>query len=56
MNRAIFDHLDSLFPAPGAQVIGEVGGNGKNGFVNGAQGGTGEFLFYLETSSFYVRK
>jgi hypothetical protein len=23
-------------------VIGEVGGNGKNGFVNGAQGGTGE--------------
>jgi hypothetical protein len=43
MNRAIFNHLDSLFPAPGGQVIGEVGGNGKNGFVNGAQGGTGEF-------------
>jgi hypothetical protein len=42
MNRAIFNHLDSLFPAPGGQVIGEVGGNGKNGFVNGAQGGTGE--------------
>jgi hypothetical protein len=43
MNRAIFNHLDSLFPAPGGQVIGEVGGNGKNGFVNGAQGGTGEY-------------
>lgn len=42
MNRAIFDHLDSLFPAPGGQVIGEVGGNGKNGFVNGAQGGMGK--------------
>jgi hypothetical protein len=41
MNRAIFDHLDSLFPAPGGQVIGEAGGNGKNGFVNGAQGGQG---------------
>ena len=43
MNRAIFDHLDSLFPAPGGQVIGEAGGNGKNGFINGAQGGTGKF-------------
>jgi hypothetical protein len=42
MNRAIFNYLDSLFPAPGGQVIGEVGGNGRNGFVNGAQGGTGE--------------
>jgi len=42
MNRAIFDHLDSLFPAPDGKVIGEAGGNGKNGFVNGAQGGTGE--------------
>jgi hypothetical protein len=51
MNRAIFNHLDSLFPAPGGQVIGEVGVNGKNGFVNGAQGGTGEFNFYLEVSS-----
>lgn len=49
MNRAIFNHLDSLFPAPGGQVIGEVGGNGKNGFVNGAQGGTGESSFYLKT-------
>jgi hypothetical protein len=54
MNRAIFNHLDSLFPAPGGQVIGEVGGNGKNGFVNGAQGGTGESSLYLEISSFLV--
>jgi hypothetical protein len=51
MNRAIFNHLDSLFPAPGGQVIGEVGENGRNGFVNGAQGGTGEFslLFYFSS-------
>lgn len=41
MNRAIFDHLDTLFPAPGGQVIGEPGGGGRNGFVNGAQGGMG---------------
>jgi hypothetical protein len=47
MNRAIFDHLDSLFPAPGGQVIGEAGGNGKNGFVNGAQGATGESYFFF---------
>jgi hypothetical protein len=52
MNRAIFNHLDSLFPAPGGQVIGEVGGNGKNGFVNGAQGGTGESSLLFSFSLF----
>jgi hypothetical protein len=33
-------------------VIGEAGGSGRNGFVNGAQGGTGEFLllFLLSTN------
>ena len=51
MNRAIFDHLDSLFPAPGGSVIGEAGGNGKNGFVNGAQCGTGESSLCLESPS-----
>jgi hypothetical protein len=44
MNRAIFDHLNTLFPAKDGMVIGEAGGNGKNGFVNGAQGGMGEFF------------
>lgn len=47
MNRAIFDHLDALFPAPEGQVIGEMGGNGKNGFVNGAQGATGSEYFSM---------
>jgi hypothetical protein len=42
MNRAIFDHLNELFPASDGVAIGEPGGNGKNGFVNGAQGGMGE--------------
>ena len=49
MNRAIFDHLDSVFPAPKGQVIGEAGGNGRNGFVNGAQGATGMSICSLET-------
>jgi hypothetical protein len=33
-------------------VIGEVGGNGKNGFVNGAQGGTGESSLLFSFSLF----
>jgi hypothetical protein len=47
MNRAIFDHLDALFPASGGQVIGQAGGNGRNGFVNGAQGGIGSDYFSM---------
>lgn len=31
-------------------VIGEAGGNGKNGFVNGAQGGMGKSLLGLGAS------
>ena len=30
-------------------MIGESGGNGRNGFINGAQGGTGESLHYPYT-------
>ena len=50
MNRAIFDHLNTLFPAKDGMVIGEAGGYGKNGFVNGAQGGMGKFLLGLGES------
>lgn len=43
LNRIVFDHLDSLFPAVNGFILGESGKEeGKNGFVNGAQGGTGE--------------
>lgn len=42
MNKIIFDHLDTMFPATDGPVIGEPGGNGKNGFVNGALGGLGQ--------------
>ena len=55
MNRRIFDHLNTMFPAPGGAVIGEAGGNGKNGFVNRAQGGMGTSLLrrmsILDTSA-----
>jgi hypothetical protein len=44
LNRIIFDHLDALFPQAAGTVLGESGRElGKNGFVNGALGGTGEF-------------
>lgn len=46
MNRMIFDHLNDRFPAPQGEVIGQPGGDGKNGFVNGAQGGQGELSPY----------
>jgi hypothetical protein len=43
LNRIIFDHLDALFPQAAGTVLGESGRDlGKNGFVNGALGGTGE--------------
>lgn len=41
MNRIVFDHLDEMYPAAGGVVMGR-GGNGRNGFINGAQGGIGE--------------
>ena len=50
MNRAIFDHLNTLFTAKDGMVIGEAGGDGKNGFVNGAQGGMGKSLLGLGAS------
>lgn len=49
MNRIIFDYLDALFPAVRGSVIGEAGGNGQNGFVNGAQGGMGECCQHMSS-------
>lgn len=42
MNRIVFDHLDTLYPARYGTVMGEKGGDGVNGFINGALGGIGE--------------
>ncbi|ORX41226.1 hypothetical protein BD324DRAFT_613723 [Kockovaella imperatae] len=48
MHRVIFDHLDSLYPAPNGMVNGTSGrSEGKNGFVNGALGGTGTDYFSM---------
>ncbi|RSH82182.1 hypothetical protein EHS25_006115 [Saitozyma podzolica] len=48
LNRIIFDHLDALFPQAAGTVLGESGRDlGKNGFVNGALGGTGSDYFSL---------
>lgn len=43
LHRIIFDHLDGLFPAVNGFVLDGSGRNEKkNGFKNGAQGGTGK--------------
>ena len=43
LHRIIFDHLNELYPAPNGVVNASSGPpEGKNGFVNGALGGTGE--------------
>jgi hypothetical protein len=44
LNRRIFDHLDNLFPAKNGISLGTSGKKeGKNSFINGALGGTGEY-------------
>lgn len=47
MHRIVFDHLVDMFPVPGGvEVTGKTGrSEGKHSFVNGALGGTGEYLF-----------
>ena len=45
LHRIVFDHLDEMFPAPNGVVNATSGKDkGMNGFVNGAQGGVGEYL------------
>ncbi|CAD6574764.1 MAG: CAP64 protein product - [Tremellales sp. Tagirdzhanova-0007] len=48
LNRIVFDHLNELFPAANG-VMTDVSGkeDGKNAFVNGAQGGTGTNYFAM---------
>lgn len=46
LNKIIFDHLNALFPAANGVMTDESGKrDGKNSFVNGAQGGTGESIY-----------
>ncbi|WWC92047.1 uncharacterized protein L201_007001 [Kwoniella dendrophila CBS 6074] len=48
LNRIIFDHLNDLFPNPKGIKTGSSGrSEGKNTFVNGAQGGMGTDYFSL---------
>ncbi|WWD20499.1 hypothetical protein CI109_104975 [Kwoniella shandongensis] len=48
LNRIVFDHLDSLFPSSKGIVTGKSGkAEGKNSFINGAQGGMGTDYFSL---------
>ncbi|ORY35911.1 hypothetical protein BCR39DRAFT_568808 [Naematelia encephala] len=50
LGRVIFDNLNELYPAPNGTAIGKSGsedGGGKNGFVNGAQGGTGKLWLFI---------
>lgn len=46
MHRVVFDHLTTLFPQ-NEWVVGEKSQDGKNGFVNGAQGGKGSNYFSM---------
>ncbi len=42
LQRMVFDHLNELFPAANGVKVGSSGkAEGKNGFINGALGGTG---------------
>ena len=41
MHKMVFDHLNERFPAPNGAVNGSSA-TGKNGFINGALGATGE--------------
>ncbi|WWC72366.1 uncharacterized protein I206_106328 [Kwoniella pini CBS 10737] len=48
LNRIIFDHLNERFPNPNGISLGKSGlAEGKNTFVNGAQGGMGSDYFSL---------
>ncbi|WRT70476.1 uncharacterized protein IL334_007474 [Kwoniella shivajii] len=48
LNRVVFDHLDSLFPAANGISKGESGKkSNKNSIINGAQGGMGTDYFSL---------
>ncbi|KAK8850316.1 hypothetical protein IAR55_004233 [Kwoniella newhampshirensis] len=48
LNRIVFDHLNTLFPSPNGIVTGKSGKDeGKNSFINGAQGGMGTDYFSL---------
>ena len=49
MHRIVFDHLTKLFPQ-NEWIIGEKSQDGKNGFVNGAQGGVRPFWHWEQRS------
>ncbi|TXT12803.1 hypothetical protein VHUM_01204 [Vanrija humicola] len=52
LHRRIFDHLDAKFPGKGEPYIAKQSteskkDEGRNGFINGAQGGTGSDYFSM---------
>lgn len=47
MHRVIFDHLQAKFPGQGSVLKENGRDQGKNTFVNGAQGGMGKLTYRL---------